>query len=77
MGIKQIAVQRFSVTSSKSFGDIVAALDAAIGHPDMNLFRRDVTAAKTYAELEDIVRKAVGSSDLMEFTRFEPRGNAA
>ena len=71
MGIKQIAVQRFSVTSSKSFGDIVAALDAAIGHPDMNLFRRDVTAAKTYAELEDIVRKAVGSSDLMEFTRFD------
>jgi hypothetical protein len=38
MGIKQIAVQRFSVTSSKSFGDIVAALDAASGHPDMNLF---------------------------------------
>ena len=71
MGIKQIAVQRFSVTSSKSFGDIVAVLDAAIGHPDMNLFRRDVTAAKTYAELEDIVRKAVGSSDLMEFTRFD------
>ena len=71
MGIKQIAVQRFSVTSSKSFGDIVAALDAAIGHPDMNLFPRDVTAAKTYAELGDIVRKAVGSSDLMEFTRFD------
>jgi hypothetical protein len=71
MGIKQIAVQRFSVTSSKSFGDMVAALDAAIGHPDMNLFQRDVTATKTYAELEDIVRKAVGSSDLMEFTRFD------
>ena len=49
----------------------MTALDAAIGHPDMNLFRRDVNAAKTYAELEDIVRKAVGSSDLMEFTRFD------
>jgi hypothetical protein len=46
MDIKQITVQRFSVTPSKSFGDIVAALDAAIGHPDMNLFRRHVTAAK-------------------------------
>jgi hypothetical protein len=40
MGIKQIAVQRFSVTSSKSLGDIVAALDAAIGHPDQTLPQR-------------------------------------
>jgi hypothetical protein len=75
MDIKQIAVQRFSVTSSESFGDMVAALDATIGHPDMNLFRRDVTVAKTYAELEDVVGKAVGSSDLMEFTRFDLGGN--
>ena len=45
MDIKQIAVQRFSVTSSKSFGDIAAAIDAAIGHPDMNLFRRRYRSA--------------------------------
>jgi hypothetical protein len=38
--MKQIAVQRFGVPSAKSFGDVVAALDAAIGHPDMNLFRK-------------------------------------
>jgi hypothetical protein len=46
MGIKQIAVQRFSVTSSKSFGDIAAAIDAAIEHLDMNLFRRRYRSAE-------------------------------
>jgi hypothetical protein len=45
--------------------------DAAIGHPDMQVFRRNAAAAKSYEELEDVVHKAVGSSDLMEFTRFD------
>jgi len=36
MATKQIEVQRFSVTSSKSFGDVVKALEGAIGHPDLS-----------------------------------------
>jgi len=30
-----------------------------------------VAAAGTYAELEEVVRRAVGTSDLMEFARFD------
>ena len=37
----------------------------------MSAFRRDVTSAKTYSELEKIVNKAIGPSGLMEFTRFD------
>ena len=33
MATKQIIVQRFSVTSSKSFQDVVSRLEAAVGHP--------------------------------------------
>ena len=71
MAIKHVDVQRFSVTSSKSFEDIVAELEAAVGHPDMNTFRRDIVATKTHAELEKVIHRAIGSSGLMEFTRFD------
>jgi uncharacterized protein (DUF302 family) len=71
MTARQITVQRFSVISAKPFADVLATLDAAIGHPDMSAFRRKVGAAKSYANLEAVVQKAVGTSDLMEFARYD------
>ena len=71
MATKEINIQRFSVTSSRKFEEVVAAFQQAVGHPDMSEFRRNVTAAGTYAELEKVVHGAVGPSDLMEFTRFD------
>jgi len=71
MATKQIEVQRFSVTSSKSFGDVVKALEGAIGHPDLSAFRKNIASAKTFADVETVVRKAIGPSDFLEFTRFD------
>src|SRR5258707_1258036 len=71
MPIKQINVERFSITSSKSFQDVVAAVEEKIGRPDMIKFSGDVAASGSEGELERIVHRAVGSSDLMEFTRFD------
>ncbi len=71
MATKLIDVQRFSVTSFKSFEDVVERLEAGIGHPDMEAFRRDVTAAKTYTELKQVIQKVIGPSGLMEFIRFD------
>jgi uncharacterized protein (DUF302 family) len=68
---KEIKVQRFSVTSAKGFHDVVAAFDAAIGHPDMNSFSKNVADAKTFAEVEKIVQEATSPSELMEFTRMD------
>jgi uncharacterized protein (DUF302 family) len=70
MATKEIKVQRFSVTSSKRFDDVVATFEASIGHPDMNSFGKNVFAAKTFAEVEAIVREATGPSEFMEFTRM-------
>jgi uncharacterized protein (DUF302 family) len=37
----------------------------------MNEFRKNITAAGNYAELEKVVHGAVGPSDLMAFARFD------
>jgi Domain of unknown function DUF302 len=71
MATKEIQVQRFSVTSSGTFRDVVAAFEAAIGHPDMNAFRKNIGTAKTFTELETIVQAATGPSELMEFAHFD------
>ncbi len=71
MATKQINVERFSVTSSRSFQDVVAAVEGKIGRPDMNKFSEDVAASRSEGEMEKIVRGVVGSSDLMEFNRFD------
>jgi uncharacterized protein (DUF302 family) len=68
--VTKITVERQSVTSSKSFQDVVAALDAAVGHPDMHSFWKNVAAAPTLAEVETTIHGATGPSGFMEFTRF-------
>ena len=67
----EVQVRRFSVVSSKPFEEIVRWLAATIGHPDMNAFHKAVAAATTVADLEEVVHRAIGSSDLMEFVRFD------
>jgi uncharacterized protein (DUF302 family) len=71
MTLQKIEMERFSVVSAEPFGVVVAKLDAAIGHPDINAFLRDLTAAKTLADVGSVVSQAVGSTGLMEFTRFD------
>lgn len=70
MPIHQFTVERFSLVSSKTFGHIVASLDAAIGHPDMRDFGKNIAAAKSWQELEQVIQGFLGPSGFMEFTRF-------
>src|SRR5262245_33077056 len=71
MSTVEIPVRRFSVVSSRPFDEIIRRLTATIGHPDMNAFHKAVAAATTVADLEEVVHGAIGSSDLMEFARFD------
>lgn len=71
MATSAIHVQRFSLTTLKPFREVLAAIDAAIGHPDMIVFRQGLIAAKGADELKEIVQAAVGPSGLMEFVRFD------
>jgi len=64
-------VERFSVVSSKPFPEVLAAIDAAIGHPNLGEMQRDVAASNSYAEMEAVIGKVVGPTDLMEFLRLD------
>ena len=68
--IKKIEVERFSLTSSKPFDEVLAAVNDAIGHPDMAEFWRSTDRAQSIAELEDAIEKAVGKAGLMLFVEF-------
>ena len=70
MPVNQIAVERWSMVSPKPFAEIVAALDDALGHPDMREFGTNVMKAGSWQELEHVVRAAIGRSGFMEFARF-------
>src|ERR1700730_6268470 len=69
--IKQIEIERFSLTSSKSFDQVVAALNAAIGHPDMAEFGRSTHEARSFAELKSAVEKGLSEAGLMLFVQLD------
>ena len=71
MASKQISVQRFSVTSSKPFKDVVEKLAAGVGHPDVRAMFKKIGEAKTYAEVEKAIEPGLGPTGLMEFMRFD------
>lgn len=69
--MRRIDVERFSVTSRKSFRDVIAALQTTVGHPDMDVFRKSVSQTKTVAEMAKAIGSAVGPSGFMELIRFD------
>src|SRR5580704_3248452 len=74
MAIRQVQVERFSLVSSRKFAEVVAKLEAAVGHPDMKELGKNIAAASTHTELENLINPVVGTSGLMEFTRFDIGG---
>ena len=52
MTIRTVVVERMSVVSAKPFGAVVAAFEAAIGHPDMVEFGKTIQTAKTFADFQ-------------------------
>ena len=69
--IRRIEIERFSLTSSKPFDQVVAALDAAIGHPDMAEFARSSREARSFAELKSAVEKGLSDAGLMLFMQLD------
>jgi hypothetical protein len=60
MATREINVERFSITSSKPFDEVIEAIDAAIGRPDIKAFRKKITSAKSFADVETVVQRAMG-----------------
>jgi uncharacterized protein (DUF302 family) len=70
MAISQVTVERLSLVSSRPFAEVVARIEAVVGHPDMREFGKKVTAARSWQELEQVVQSMIGTSGFMEFARF-------
>ncbi len=69
--IKKIQIERFSLTSSKRFDEVIAAVNAAIGHPDMGEFGRSTHEAGSFAELKSAVEKGLSKAGLMLFLQLD------
>jgi uncharacterized protein (DUF302 family) len=71
MTIAKIEVERFSLTSTKPFDAIVAAFKSAVGQPDMVEFFKETRATNSFADLERVVRRGLGRTELMLFAEFD------
>jgi len=69
--IRKIEVERFSLTSSKPFDQVVAALHGSIGHPDMAEFGKSTHEARSFAELKSAVEKGLSKAGLMLFMKLD------
>jgi len=69
--MRKIEVERFSMTSSKSFDEVVAGVNAAIGHPDMAEFARSSHEARSFAELKSAIEKGLSKAGLMLFMQLD------
>ncbi|WP_407530635.1 DUF302 domain-containing protein [Methylobacterium oryzisoli] len=71
MTIAKFEMERFSLTSSKPFDAVVAALKSAVGQPNMVAFFRKTRATKFFPDLENVVKSNLGRVDLMLFAEFD------
>src|SRR5437016_10847574 len=69
--IRKIEVERFTLSSSKPFDQVVAALNSAVGHPDMAEFWKSTHRAQSDAELQNTIEKGLGGTGLMLFVEFD------
>ncbi len=69
--ISRVEVERFSLTSSRSFDEVLATINDAVGHPEMAEFWSLTQQARTVGELENSIQKALGRTGLMSFVQFD------
>jgi len=69
--ISRVEVERFSLTSSRSFDEVLAAINDAVGLPEMAEFWSSTQQARTVGELENSIQKALGRTGLMSFVQFD------
>ena len=69
--IRKIEIERFSLTTSKAFNEVITGVNAAIGHPDMAEFGRSTHEARSLAELKSVVEKGLSKAGLMLFMQLD------
>src|SRR5258708_36901007 len=69
--ISKIEVERFTLSSSKPFDQVVAAVNSAVGHPDIPEFWKSTHRAQSVADLKSTIEKVLGRTGLMLFAEFD------
>jgi len=69
--IRKIEMERFSLTTSKRFDEVISSVNAGIGHPDMAEFGRSTHEAHSFAELKSAVEKGLSEVGLMLFMELD------
>jgi uncharacterized protein (DUF302 family) len=64
-------MQRWSIISQKPFDAVVAAVEEAIGRPNMIEFVAKMTTATSYEEMQKVVCDSISEIGLMEFMRLD------
>ena len=70
MPITQVAVERLSLISDKSFESVLAAIQSAIGHADMTTLWEGIWSAGSFQGVESLVAAGLGATGLMQFGEF-------
>jgi uncharacterized protein (DUF302 family) len=68
---RKIEIERFSLTTSKQFEEVIAGVNAAIGHPNMAEFGRSTHEARSFASLKSTVEKGLSTAGLMLFMQLD------
>jgi uncharacterized protein (DUF302 family) len=71
MAIQKFEVQRFSLITSRPFDAVVASLKAGIGQLDLAAFASASKSQGTFAELEQVINRNMGKTELMLFLEFD------
>jgi uncharacterized protein (DUF302 family) len=71
MPIRKVEVQRFSLTTSRPFEAVVAALKAGVGQLNLTAFARASKSPGTFTELEKVINRDMGKTGLMLFLEFD------
>src|SRR6202051_524343 len=71
MPVRKVEVERFSLTTSRTFESVVSALKAGIGQLDLAAFANASKSQGTFAELEQVINRNMGKTGLMLFLEFD------
>jgi uncharacterized protein (DUF302 family) len=66
-----VEIKRFAVISARPFDEIVAAIKASIGNPNMAEFVKTTQQAKSAIDLEAAIQPVLGRTGLMLFVEFD------
>src|SRR6202166_1776322 len=71
MSIRRFEIERFSVTASRPFEAVVAALKDAVGRLDLVEFAKVSRQVGTFAELKEAIDRNLGKTGLMLFMELD------